>query len=296
MLLYLLFRAGSAFLRVLPLRVGYACARAGGLAAYAAWPGGRRRCVDNMRHVAGGDERLARRYARRSFANYAAYIVDFLRFTSTTPREIEERVVFDDWDRVRAHRTGNGIVFVTIHFGNWDLGAAILALRDFPIAVIADRFANDRLNRLVLGSREHLGMTIIPADRMGPGILRALRRNDVVAVLADIPALDRGVEVEFFDGAVAVSDGPARIALRTGASVVVGALPRIAPWNDRVSGIVAPVAFTPSGETERDVHDLTQAIFAQLEEIVRRYPDQWYIFRHLWLADAAASRAAARTA
>jgi KDO2-lipid IV(A) lauroyltransferase len=295
MLLYLTFRAASLLLRLLPLRVGYAIARAGGVLAYLAWPGGRRRCIDNMRHVAGGDERLARRYARRSFANYVVYLVDFLRFTATTPEEIKQRVVFDEWDTLQAHRSGNGIVFVTMHFGNWDLGAAILALSGFPIAVIADRFPNERLNRLVLGSREHLGMTIIPADRMGPGILRALRRNDVVAVLADIPAPERGIEVEFFGGTVAVSDGPARIALRMGSSVVVGALPRISPWTDRVAGVVAPVPFTPTGETEHDVRALTQAIFGHLEQVVRRYPDQWYIFRHLWVADAAQA-AAPRTA
>lgn len=286
MLLYLTFRAASLLLRMLPVRVGYAIARAGGVLAYVAWPGGRRRCIDNMRHVSGGDERLARRYARRSFENYVVYLVDFLRFTGTTPEEIRQRVVFDEWNTLQAHRSGNGIVFVTMHFGNWDLGAAILALSGFPIAVIADRFPNERLNRLVLGAREHLGMTIIPADRMGPGILRALRRNDVVAVLSDIPAPDRGVEVEFFGGTVAVSDGPARIALRTGASVVVGALPRITPWSDRVAGVVAPVTFTPTGQTEHDVRALTQAIFGHLEQIVRRYPDQWYIFRHLWVADA----------
>ncbi len=295
MLLYLAFRAASLVLRLLPIRVGYAVARAGGTAAYAAWPGGRRRCIDNMRHVSGGDERLARRYARRSFANYAVYLVDFLRLASTTPDEVRQRVLFDEWDTLQACRSGHGIVFVTMHFGSWDLGAAILALNGFPIAVIADRFRNERLNRLVLGSREHLGMTIIPADRMGPGILRALRRNDVVAVLADIPAPERGVKVEFFGGTVAVSDGPARLALRTGASVVVGALPRIARWTDRVAGVIAPVAFTATGETEADVRTLTQAIFAHMEQVIRRYPDQWYIFRHLWVADAA-RRAPAGTA
>jgi lauroyl/myristoyl acyltransferase len=289
MLLYLTFRAASMLVRLLPVRVGYAIAHAGGVLAYAAWPGGRRRCIDNMRHVAGGDEALARRYARRSFANYAAYLVDFLRFTSTTAAEVEQRVVFDEWDSLERYRTGNGIVFVTMHFGNWDLGAAILALRGFPIAVIADRFPNARLDRLVLGSREHLGMTIIPADRMGPGILRALRRNDVVAVLADIPANGRGVEVEFFGATVAVSDGPARIALRAGSSVVAAALPRVSRSSDRVAGVIAPVEFAPTGDTERDVRALTQAIFTHLESIVRRYPDQWYIFRHLWVADATPS-------
>ena len=286
MLLYFAFRCAALAVRLLPIRVSYAIARGAGTLAYVAWTGGRRRCVENMRHVADCDERLARRYARRSFANYAVYLIDFFRLSGLTAADIEARVEFDDWPTLEERRLGNGIVFVTMHFGNWDLGAAILALKGFPVAVIADRFSNKRLNSLVLGSRQHLGMTIIPSDRMGPGILRALRRNDVVAVLADIPEFEHGVEVEFFGSRIAVSDGPARIALRAGSSVVAATVPRLDPWSDRVTGELAPLAFEPTGDANRDVQTLTQAIFSQLEQLVRRHPEQWYIFRRLWVADA----------
>ncbi len=71
MLLWLAMRTGSALVSVIPLRVSYALARGGGFAAYWLWRGGRRRCIDNMRHVTGGDEPAAHRYARQSFGNYA---------------------------------------------------------------------------------------------------------------------------------------------------------------------------------------------------------------------------------
>lgn len=288
MLLWLALRAGSTLANVVPLRVSYGFARGAGVLTYWLWPGGRRRCVVNMCHVTGGDEALARRYARQSFGNYAVFLIDFLRSMKSTPDEIERRVIFDRWEQLQALRDGNGIVFATMHVGNWDLGAAALALADFPITVIADSFNNPRVDQLVRGSREHLGMTVLAADRMGPGILRALRRNDVIAVLADVPApADGGVEVQFFGEAIRVHDGIARIALRTGASVVAATLPRHEPWSDAVEGWIEPVAFEPSGDTDEDVRALTQAIFARLEGMVRRRPDQWYIFRHLWTADSA---------
>lgn len=281
---YYLVRASSFLLRLVPLRLAYAAARALGLLAYVAWAGGRRRAIDNMRRVTGGDEPLARAYARRSFQNYAVYLVDFLRFLYQDQASIQRRVVFDRWEELEAQRTGNGIVFMTMHFGNWDLGAAILALKGFPISAIADSFANHRLDRLVVGSREHLGMRVISAGRTGPDVLRALRRNNVVAMLVDIPQ-HSGVRVTFFGHTIAVPDGPARIALRAGASVVAAALPRIHPWDDRVRAEVAAVPFTPSGDPDRDVQGLTQAVFTQLEQFVRRDPSQWYIFRRLWLPE-----------
>lgn len=287
MLMYLAFRCGALLARAIPLRVSYAVARGAGWLTYLAWAGGRRRCVANMLRVTGGDAEKARRLARQSFGNYLVYLVDFVRFLRTDAAEVNRRVAWDGWPSLQAERRGNGIVFVTMHFGNWDLGAAILAQKGFPISVIADTFENGPVNRLVIGSREHLGMKVIAAERMGPGILRALRGNDVVAVLVDIPQPADGVEVEFFGERIAVPDGPARIALRAGASVIAATLPRVDPWGDRVTVDAAAVPFTPSGDQEADVRGLTQAVFRQLEQLVRRDPSQWYIFRSLWVADLA---------
>jgi lauroyl/myristoyl acyltransferase len=291
--LYWGVRLATLLTRIIPLRVSYAAARFAGLVMFYAWPGGRRRCIANMMRVADGDADLAKRYARRSFGNYGVYLIDFLRFPGTTAGEVRERVVYDDWPLLEEQRSGNGIVFVTVHFGVWDMGAAALAVADYPITTIADVVGNDRVNEFVVGSRRHLGMSIVEVGRAGPGLLRALKRNDVVAALVDIPDED-GVEVTFFGGTVRVPDGIARIALRAGSSVVVATLWRASAWRDEIGADVVPVPFEPSGDTEADAQALTQAIFTRLEDLVRRDPSQWYIFRHLWPADAAPVPAATR--
>jgi len=286
-MLFWAFRIASALAQAAPLAVAYAVAEACGALAFLAWRGGRERCIANMRHVLRDDAR-AREAARRSFVNYAVYLVDFLRFTAVTRAEVHRRVVFDDWATLDAERAERGIVFVTMHFGNWDIGAAALAEHGVPVSVVADTFGDARLNDLVLSSRRALGMQILPAERMGPSILRALKHRDVVAMLIDVPPEDGGVHVEFFGDTIAVHDGPARIALRAGASVFAATLPREHPRSDRVCPVLTPVPFTASGDTERDVHDLTQATMRALEAMVARHPEQWYIFRSLWLADRAA--------
>jgi KDO2-lipid IV(A) lauroyltransferase len=240
-----------------------------------------------MLHVAGGNAGEARRLARASFANYAVYLVDFLRFTDIDGEGVRDRVEFDQWHILDEQRAGKGIIFITLHYGLWDLGAAALVTSGYPLSVIADTFPDPRLNELVLGTRRKLGMEVVPAERMGPGILRALRRNDVVALLIDVPQHGSGVEVEFFGDTIAVSDGPARIALRAGANVVAATLPRVDPWRDHMTGHIEPVPFVPSGDRECDVQALTQATMQALERLVRRHPEQWYIFRNLWVKDAA---------
>jgi hypothetical protein len=144
-----------------------------------------------------------------------------------------------------------------MHFGNWDLGAAILSINAFPISAIADSFANERVNRLVIGSREHLGMKIIQADRLGPGILRALRGNDVVAMLIDVPQAEGGVQVEFFrDDAVSDASG-----LRCAPAPRWWRRPSAAHALERPRGRGPPAGRLRRAATRADAHDLTQAVF-----------------------------------
>ena len=295
MLSYIAFQIGALLARYTPLAVSYAIARAIGVLTFYAWPGGRRRCIQNMLHVTGGDMRRAQRLARTSFANYLVYLVDFFRLTMAEPHEIGGRVRFDRWHEIETERRGNGVIFVTVHFGNWDLGAAALAQQGFPVLAIADTLPDARVDRRVRASREHIGLHLIPVGRAGPGMLRALRENSVLAILIDIPT-PGGIEVEFFGAPVAVSDGPARIALRAGASVMAAVLPRLSPWSDTVGAEVVTIHYEPTGDTERDVLGLTQALFRQFEAFIRLHPEQWYIFRNLWPGDIEAPAQAVASA
>ena len=284
MLRFVALRIAVWIAGALPLRFSYPLAHLGGVLAYYAWVGGRRRCIANMLRLADGDAALARRHARRSFAFYGQYLVDFLRMGRVTPAELEWRVPFDDWSLFEEARTGSGLILVTMHFGNWDMAAARVA-GHLPVVALADRFDNPAMERLVVGTRERLGMRIIAADSPGPGILRALRRNEVVAVLTDVPQPQAGTEVEFFGGTIAIPDGPARIALRGGASVVTAMLAREHLGGERFTVALERVEYEQSDDADRDVQALTQSIVLSLERSVRRHPDQWYIFRSLWLED-----------
>ena len=64
-------------------------------------------------------------------------------------------------------------------------------------------------------------------------------------------------------------------------------------WSGRATGEMERVRYEPTGDPERDVRALTQAIFDALEGMVRRRPEQWYIFRSLWIDDAEAEAARA---
>jgi KDO2-lipid IV(A) lauroyltransferase len=172
-----------------------------------------------------------------------------------------------------------------MHFGNWDLGAGAAAARGYPLTVIAETFADRRLDDMVTGARRRLGMEIVKMEKTGPSLLRALKRNGLLALLIDRPVPGEGVRVSFFGEDVEVPAGPARLALRSGAAVIPAGFART---RQNRAGVTALTAFieppVPTGDDETDVRALTQAIVSSHEQFIRAYPEQWYMFRPMWAA------------
>lgn len=270
--------------RLLPLRVAYFLGDVVATLAWWLWRGPRETAIDNLMHVL-GDRRAARRAARYSFLNFARYAIDFLRAPRIRPEELLTKVHYDRWDAIdAAFKEGKGVIFAIMHFGNWDMGGAVMAARGYPVNVIADPFLNERTNAVIVNARRVRGMEVIPSNRAAAGIVRAMRRNEALAILVDTPVAEgAGVNIQFFGTWTTVPAGPARIALRTGARVIPAALVRASGTSDQIIALAdLDVRLPATGDIERDVQTLTQRIFAAHERFIRAYPDQWYIFRRMW--------------
>jgi lauroyl/myristoyl acyltransferase len=157
-----------------------------------------------------------------------------------------------------------------------------LAARDYPVNAIADGFGSKYIEDWVQTSRESRGIHIIPLHDGGlKRVYHALRRNEAVGIVFDRPAPQEGVEVEFFGETTRLPAGPATLALRTGAPVIVGYLARRRDGTyvgemERVTGVEG------KARSEEDIRRATQAIVRRFEDYIRRYPDQWYMFRRMW--------------
>lgn len=265
--------------------MAYFLGDAGATLLWWCWRGPRAIAIENMLRVT-GDAVAARRAARYSFLNYGRYLIDFVRGPALRPEAVIDKVRFDHWDAIdAAFDDGAGVIFVLMHFGNWDMGGAVLAARGYPPNAIADLVGNDRTNQLIVQARQVRGMKVIPSTRAAAGIVRAMRRNEALAMLIDTPVSDGGVEVLFFGERMMAPAGPARIALRTGARVIPVALPRANGTSDQIIAMADfDVRLPQTGDVERDVQVLTQRIVAAHERFIRAYPDQWYIFRRMWPA------------
>lgn len=289
---YRLWQLVTALVRRLPPRVSYGVAFAIGSIAFYAWPRGRRSMERNYRRVLrGAPASEVRRTARRSLVNYCRYLADFVRFPSLSPQQLSAAVSGDESFRAldAALEKGKGALIVCMHFGNWDLGAGAAAARGYPLTVVAETFEDARLDAMVAGARQRLGMSIIKMEKAGPSLLRSLKHNGLLALLIDRPVPGDGIKVEFFGEEVEVPAGPARLALRSGAMVIPTAFARIDPSKPDVTTLTDfTLRYTPTGDETHDVREITQAIMRSHEEFIRKHPDQWYMFREMWPRSATA--------
>jgi KDO2-lipid IV(A) lauroyltransferase len=286
------WRLASALAQRLPSWITYPTAVVGGELVYLIWISRRRVAKANFSIVLQRpmNDREVARVARRSFRNFGKYLVEIMRFPRLGVSELERLVNVDprSWSHLRsALEHGRGLIFVSMHFGNFEMGGARIA-DELPLNVIADELENQRLMDLLVANRKHKNLHLLPPDGAVRQVLQALRRNEMVGLMMDLgpraQELDH-VEAEFFGARAKFPTIAANLARVSGAPIVVAAVKR--QRDNTFHGIALPPIFVE--RTKQDIERATQAIAHGLEQLVRGDPDQWYIFRPMWPRTEAAS-------
>jgi len=169
-----------------------------------------------------------RAIARATFVHFGRLVVAVLRFSGLSPDAMRAHVEIEGEERVRAAlAAGKGALFITGHFGYWELHALAHATHFPPICLLARPLDNPPLHALLERIRTATGNKLIYKQGALRRVLRALEQNEGVAVLIDQHAQSGdAVTVEFFNRPAATTSSVAVLALRTGAPLIpVFALP-----------------------------------------------------------------------
>jgi KDO2-lipid IV(A) lauroyltransferase len=289
-LLYWSWRVAAAMVQRLPARLVYLGAVLGGELAYLAWGGRREITKGNFAVVLRrerGDPEVAR-VSRRAFRNFGKYLTEIMRFPSMGQAELHELVKIDPASHGylrSARERGRGIIFVSAHFGNFEIGGARIA-QEIPLTVVADELENQRLMDFLVANREHKNVVILPPEGATRRVLAALRRNEMVGFMMDLgPRAHElaNVEATFFGVRTAFPTIAAALARVSGAPIIVAAVTR--DRDNSFKGVAVPPIFVErTTEASSDLERATQAIVHALEGLMRPQPDQWYIFRPMWPA------------
>jgi len=104
----------------------------------------------------------------------------------------------------------------------------------------------------------------------------------MVALVGDRDFTEKGILVDFFGKPMHFPEGPAAFSLMTGALIVPGFMLRN-PDDRFTLRIEKPVEFTFTGNKDKDLAGLIATYKDIFQEYIRKYPEQWYLFRRFWV-------------
>jgi Kdo2-lipid IVA lauroyltransferase/acyltransferase len=224
------------------------------------------------------------RILRGEFASLGRQLAEVCHFPQYTRENVEQVVVYDGLENYeQAHARGKGVLFLTAHFGGWELSAFSHSLHGHWMHVVVRAMDNVYLDRLIRQYRTMHGNQIVEKDDFVRGLLAAMKAGEVVGILMDTNMTPpQGIFVDFFGIPACTASGLARIALRADAAVV----PTFTIWDAKLKKyrlrFDPAVVLVRTGDLEADIQANTQNFTSIIEDYVRKYPEQWLWVHRRW--------------
>jgi len=224
------------------------------------------------------------RILRGEFTSLGRQLAEVCQFPRYTLKNVTQVIVYDGLENYeRAFARGKGVLFLTSHFGGWELSAFTHSMYGHRMHVIMRPMDNVYLDRLIRRYRMMHGNTMVDKDDFVRGLLGAMKKGEVVGILMDTNMTPpQGIFVDFFGIPACTASGLARIALRTDAAVV----PTFTIWDPVLRKyrlrFDPAVELVRTGDQEADIVTNTQRFTKIIEDYVRKYPDQWLWVHRRW--------------
>jgi len=185
---------------------------------------------------------------------------------------------FDD-----AAESGKGILFFTGHFGSWEVFNLLPPAFGYEMNILVRRIDNAMVEKYVDSLRTKFGTVTLDKKKSARKMYRLLDDGKILGILADLNVQEKeGVFVDFFGMQASTTTSIAKLALKTDATI----LPAFAVWKEEKQKYVVylepPVEFEKTGDSEKDILEITQKITKVVEKYVREYPEQWLWIHKRW--------------
>ena len=272
------------FLGVLPLRIARAVCEGVAAGSYLFWPHLRQVGLFNLRLAfPEWSEGKRRRALFRTFRGFGRMLADFSSFPRLTCDNIERLIVYEGFEHYAAAQArGKGVIFLTAHFGNWELSSFAHSVYGHPINFTVRPMDNPLLDALITRYRCLKGGRPVEKNEFARRAIQALREGEAVGVLMDTNMLaSEGIFVDFFGRLASTTSGPARLARKTGAALVLG----LAVWDPKLGKYLLrfePVPWIKHSDSEEEIRLNTAHFTLLIEQQIRRYPDQWLWVHRRW--------------
>ena len=225
----------------------------------------------------------ARAFAHRVYAHLGETFAESIyMWVHLTRANLARYVEVEGFEHLKAAAAaGRGVVCVTGHIGNWELGGLVTGHLYGGIVSMAQPLHNPWVDAFVMRFRARAGQRIVSRKGGVRAMVLALREGKALGMLIDQDARHRGIVVPFFGLPASTVPSAARIALGTGAPIVVGYVHRVGLLRYRAR-YLPPIHLEAGGDRDETVRACTEELNRIIEGVIRQAPEQWLWPHRRW--------------
>jgi KDO2-lipid IV(A) lauroyltransferase len=218
----------------------------------------------------------------KSWRYFGCEMLAFVRAQGYSLEELADRCTFVNTEILEnARARGKGTILISGHYGGWEIAGLALMARVNNVRTVARPLDNELLERELAASRAHTGAEVVDRRRAARALLRGLAENAVIVLLPDQAVQPReGVLVPFMGRKAWTTDAPAKLALRSGATIVFGfCIPDRTRHQLEFEG---PIVVDELNEAERNPMALTERINDVISRRIAARPELWFWMHDRW--------------
>jgi KDO2-lipid IV(A) lauroyltransferase len=278
----ILFKAGSAFTRLMPLGASLFLGRRLGDIIYLFDAKHRAIACANIRKALADTDLLsASKIVRRAYRSFGQNLVEISFIPRIDKKYLAKYIDIENSDCIkRAFERGKGVIFLAVHEGNWELSNIICANLGFPFVLFVRDQGMPRLNALLNSYRMKQGAKLIHKSTGLRQLIEVLKANQSIGMTFDQGG-KKGRSVKFFGRSAAMSTGAVKLALKYDCAIIPVFYTRLkGPYTK----VILDCVYTASrgGNAEEDISRNLQELSGIYEKYIRKYPHEYLWTYKVW--------------
>ena len=220
---------------------------------------------------------------KKTYENLLFNLADFVQNQGITEEELLGKVEFVNAHIVKeALDSGRPVVFITAHYGNWELLPLATAAKFGPLTGVGRPLDSKVMDEILKANREQFDIKMVPKKGAMRELMKALKQGRAVGLLVDqTTAENEGLLISFFGKEVRHTPAATLLALRMDA-VIIPAFITTEDHRRYKIEYYPPLEFEKEGEKEERILKNVQAQADITEKAIRKKPDEWFWLHKRW--------------
>ncbi len=215
--------------------------------------------------------------------NLILVLLQVLRSNRMSLEELHDSVSFENKAYVdEAIAQNRKIIFISAHYGNWELGGISLGGLVSPATVIYKKMNNSYFDNYLMRSRTKFNLSMTEKRGAIKQLVKALKKGDSISMLIDQNVNPKdGIIVDFL-GQKATQTAAAAFLARKFDALIIPLLINTKPGNDKVITFYEPIITAKTEDEEKDIQESAQAQADVFSKAIKAHPEPWFWCHKRW--------------